>query len=206
MAMKAQAPVGAPAASPKPWWLAAAGLIAVLAVLVATAYGRGTLPAETRDPGALVRWGYGVAQTVQNMTAAATIGALVFATFIVPPGLSGPVHGNPVSERFRPQRWQVSIPAFARIMAAGRCGRCSLDDLRRGGPGVQFRRHRRRAGFGQPRIRLPAGLLCHRAAHRCRVAVDRHHFGHRLDPDICRPLPRRAGRAPRCWPSAGCCR
>jgi putative copper resistance protein D len=87
VALKAPAAGGSPAVSPKLRWLAAAGVIALVVVLLATAYGRGTLPAETRDPGALVRWGYGVAQTMQNVAAAATIGALVFAAFIVPPVL-----------------------------------------------------------------------------------------------------------------------
>lgn len=112
--MAVKSPAGTPAVSPKTWWLAVAGLIAVIAVLAASAYGRGLLPAETRDPGALVRWGYGIAQTVHNIAAAATIGALVFAAFIVPPSLSvrgrkrpGPDDAGPAAEH----------PAFTRVMA-----------------------------------------------------------------------------------------
>lgn len=113
MAVKSPA-AATSAAAPKLWWLAVAGLIAITAVVAATAYGRGVLPAETRDPGALVRWGYGIVQTVHNISAAATIGALVFAAFIVPPALSlsrrnkrpGPDSGMAIPEH----------PAFTRVM------------------------------------------------------------------------------------------
>ncbi len=112
--MAVKLPTGRPAAVPRLWWLAIAGLLAIAAVLVATAYGRGTLPAETRDPGSLVRWGFGIVQTVHNISAAATIGALVFAAFIVPPSMSrtrknkqaGSSAGAPAPEH----------PAFGRIM------------------------------------------------------------------------------------------
>lgn len=111
--MAVKSPAGTPAVSPKPWWLAVAGLIAVIAVLAATAYGRGLLPAEVRDPGALVRWGYGIVQTVHNIAAAATIGALVFAAFIVPPAPS--VRGR---KRPGPDTGSgAEHPAFTRVMA-----------------------------------------------------------------------------------------
>lgn len=110
MALKSVA--GTPQASPKPWWLAAAGLVAVTMVIAATAYGRGVLPAETRDPGALVRWGYGIVQTVHNISAAATIGALVFAAFIVPPALSRPRK----NKRTGQEPGAAEHPAFTRIM------------------------------------------------------------------------------------------
>ncbi|ADX75171.1 putative membrane protein (plasmid) [Pseudarthrobacter phenanthrenivorans Sphe3] len=103
---------GTPA--PKLWWLAIAGLIAIAVVVAATVYGRGVLPAETRDPGALVRWGYGIVQTIHNISAAATIGALVFAAFIVPPALSPPRRSKPSgrdTETGAPEH-----PAFTRIM------------------------------------------------------------------------------------------
>ncbi|AFR31253.1 cytochrome c oxidase assembly protein [Arthrobacter sp. Rue61a] len=120
MASKAPAATGSAAISPKLRWLAAAGVIAVIVVLVATAYGRGTLPAETRDPGALVRWGYGVAQTVQNVAAAATIGALVFAAFIVPPVLRGRRGGGSGSRTTGMSGAEIAAadehPAFSRIM------------------------------------------------------------------------------------------
>lgn len=118
MALKAPAAGGSTAVSPKLRWFAAAGVIAVVVVLVATAYGRGTLPAETRDPGALVRWGYGVAQTLQNIAAAATIGALVFAAFIVPPVLKG--RKNAGRAGYGVTAAQIAAadehPAFSRIM------------------------------------------------------------------------------------------
>lgn len=116
MALKAPAPADGQAVSPKLRWLAVAGVIAVVAVLAATAYGRGTLPAETRDPGALVRWGYGVAQTVQNVAAAATIGALVFAAFIVPPVLRGRGPRTGARTDSTAAASAAEHPAFTRIM------------------------------------------------------------------------------------------
>ncbi|MCQ6273317.1 bifunctional copper resistance protein CopD/cytochrome c oxidase assembly protein [Pseudarthrobacter sp. R1] len=110
--MASKSPAGMPEASPKPWWLAVAGLIAVVIVVIASAYGRGVLPAETRDPGALVRWGYGIVQTVHNISAAATIGALVFAAFIVPPALSRPRKRKPAGQDAE----AGEHPAFTRLM------------------------------------------------------------------------------------------
>ncbi|MDE8669986.1 cytochrome c oxidase assembly protein [Pseudarthrobacter sp. H3Y2-7] len=112
--MAVRSAAGTPEVSPKPWWLAVAGLIAVTVVLAATVYGRGVLPAETRDPGALVRWGFGIVQTVHNIAAAATIGALVFAAFIVPPALTGRGGKRRGSDAAGPP---AEHPAFTRIMA-----------------------------------------------------------------------------------------
>ena len=110
-----KAPANAPTVSPRLVWLGVAGVIAVVAVLAATAYGRGTLPPELRDPGALVRWGYGIAQTLQNTAAAATIGALVFAATIIPPEVRGPGRRTPWRKDAdaAPAR---EHPAFTRIM------------------------------------------------------------------------------------------
>ncbi|UKA56726.1 cytochrome c oxidase assembly protein (plasmid) [Arthrobacter sp. FW305-BF8] len=115
MALKAPAATGNAAVLPRTRWLAVAVAVALTVVLAATAFGQGTLEAEVRDPGAVVRWGYGVAQILQNLSAAATIGALVFAAFIVPPS----------SQRRRrsPSGAAVPVvagnehPAFTRIMA-----------------------------------------------------------------------------------------
>jgi putative copper resistance protein D len=121
VALKAPAAGGSAAVSPKLRWLAVAGAIAVIVVLLATAYGRGSLPAETRDPGALVRWGYGVAQTMQNVAAAATIGALIFAAFIVPPLARGRRRGLCTDSRgpdlsAAQLSAEAEHPAFSRIM------------------------------------------------------------------------------------------
>ncbi|MFY9635323.1 MAG: CopD family protein, partial [Cellulosimicrobium cellulans] len=113
--MALKAPANAPTVSPRLVWLAVAGVIAVTAVLAATAYGRGTLPPETRDPGALVRWGYGIAQTLHNTAAAATIGALVFAATIIPPVMRSP--GRRTPGRKEPDASPArEHPAFTRIM------------------------------------------------------------------------------------------
>lgn len=97
MALKVSAPL-IRGAAPRLWWLAAVVTLAVCAVVVATAVGRQGLPALMRDPGAFVRWGYGVATTVQNIAVASTIGALIFAAFVVPP---------PNKERGRGIRWRL---------------------------------------------------------------------------------------------------
>lgn len=114
MVLKVPASSGKPAVAPRLSWLVVAGFIAVAVVVVATGYGRGTLPAETRDPGALVRWGYGVALTVQNVASAATIGALVLAVFIVPPLLRAPGRKPPVPGN--PAVGADEHPAFSRIL------------------------------------------------------------------------------------------
>ncbi|APX00458.1 cytochrome c oxidase assembly protein [Arthrobacter sp. QXT-31] len=118
MALKAPTATGNRAISPPLRWLAIAGAVALTVVLAATAYGQGVLAAEVRDPGAVVRWGYGVAQTLQNLSAAATIGALFFAAFIIPPTARGG-RRRPSA----PPRAALSAaagdehPAFTRIMA-----------------------------------------------------------------------------------------
>ncbi|WP_024365441.1 cytochrome c oxidase assembly protein [Arthrobacter sp. TB 26] len=113
--MALKAPANAPTVSPRLVWLAVAGVIAVTAVLAATAYGRGTLPPETRDPGALVRWGYGIAQTLHNTAAAATIGALVFAASIIPPAMRSPGRSTP-GRKEQDRAPAQEHPAFTRIM------------------------------------------------------------------------------------------
>lgn len=117
MALRASTSQQRPAFTPRPVWLVVAGIIALAVVVAATAYGRGTLPAEARDPGALVRWGYGVAQTAHNTAMAATIGALVFAVIIVPPTLKEP--GRGARDRagvFPGAPATPEHPAFTRIM------------------------------------------------------------------------------------------
>ncbi|GKV71862.1 MULTISPECIES: cytochrome c oxidase assembly protein [Pseudarthrobacter] len=116
MALKVSTSQERPAVSPRPVWLAAACAIALVVVLAATAYGRGTLPAETRDPGALVQWGYGLAQTVHNLAAAATIGGLVFAAFIIPPTLRSSGRASRTRHDEQGPTTGAEHPAFTRIM------------------------------------------------------------------------------------------
>ncbi|TNB75705.1 copper resistance protein CopD [Arthrobacter sp. BB-1] len=115
MALKASTSQERPTVSPGPVWLAAACAVALVVVLAATAYGRGTLPAETRDPGALVQWGYGLAQTIHNLAAAATIGGLVFAAFILPP-LKSAARASRTGDRPQGPATGAEHPAFTRIM------------------------------------------------------------------------------------------
>lgn len=60
-------------------------VFALLAVLVALAYGGGASAPALLDPGPLVRWGLPVANLFVNLSAAAMIGALLMACFALSP-------------------------------------------------------------------------------------------------------------------------
>jgi putative copper resistance protein D len=82
---------GAPRAGARPWWLIAAGpaavVVTVLAVLGAGAFsGAFGAPAGFADPGAGVRWGLPVATVLTELAVSVTLGALVAAACLVPPG------------------------------------------------------------------------------------------------------------------------
>ena len=84
-------PGGTPSVPPRPWWLVAAGpaavLVAVLAVLLGGA-SSGAFQALSgfTDPGALVRYGLPVVTTLTELSVAVTLGSLVTAACLVPPG------------------------------------------------------------------------------------------------------------------------
>lgn len=75
-------PVTAPRTTSLP--LGLLGLVAVVVVVAATAFGGGAAPLELGDPGAFVRWSLPVLRTIHDGAAAVTIGALALAAFIVP--------------------------------------------------------------------------------------------------------------------------
>lgn len=114
MALKVPASINSRDTAPKLWWLAVVIVLAVCTVLVASAVGRAGLPTLMRDPGAIVRWGYGVAKTVQNIAVASTIGALIFAAFIVPPSRQGKVNKGAVGVALGANGREH--PAFTRVM------------------------------------------------------------------------------------------
>ncbi|WP_435200626.1 cytochrome c oxidase assembly protein [Janibacter sp. GS2] len=60
------------------------GLVTVVVVVAATAFGGGAAPLDLGDPGAFVRWSLPVLRTIHDAAAAVTIGALALAAFIVP--------------------------------------------------------------------------------------------------------------------------
>lgn len=66
-----------------PATLAAAALVALV---VALAYGGGAAPLLQGDPGAVVRWGLPVAKLAVNLSAALMAGSLVLALFALKPG------------------------------------------------------------------------------------------------------------------------
>lgn len=114
MALRVPSSINKYGAAPRLWWLAGVVILAVCTVLVASAVGRAGLPTLIRDPGAFVRWGYGVAKTVQNIAVASTIGALIFAAFIVPPARQGTISKNSVVAAQAANGREH--PAFTRVM------------------------------------------------------------------------------------------
>ncbi|WP_338748745.1 cytochrome c oxidase assembly protein [Janibacter alittae] len=60
------------------------GLLTVVVVVAATAFGGGAAPLELGDPGPFVRWSLPTLRAIHDGAAAVTIGALVLAAFIVP--------------------------------------------------------------------------------------------------------------------------
>ncbi|WP_277453056.1 cytochrome c oxidase assembly protein [Janibacter sp. DB-40] len=60
------------------------GVLTVLVVVAATAFGGGAAPLQLGDPGPFVRWSLPTLRAVHDGAAAVTIGALVLAAFIVP--------------------------------------------------------------------------------------------------------------------------
>lgn len=82
---------GTPGVPPRPWWLVAAGpgavLVAVLAVLLGGTFsGAFAALGGFSDPGALVRYGLPTATVLTELSVAATLGTLVAAACLVPPG------------------------------------------------------------------------------------------------------------------------
>lgn len=64
--------------------LALFGILTVVVVVAATAFGGGAAPLELGDPGPFVRWSLPTLRAIHDGAAAVTIGALVLAAFIVP--------------------------------------------------------------------------------------------------------------------------
>lgn len=60
------------------------GVISVVVVVAATAFGGGAAPLDLGDPGPFVRWSLPTLRVVHDIAAAVTIGALGLAAFIVP--------------------------------------------------------------------------------------------------------------------------
>ncbi|WP_402463090.1 cytochrome c oxidase assembly protein [Isoptericola aurantiacus] len=78
-------------AEPRPWWVVAAGpgavVVAVLALLAAGTFSDAFDALGTfSDPGALARWGLPVATVLAEVGVSVTLGCLVAAACLVPPG------------------------------------------------------------------------------------------------------------------------
>ncbi len=89
-------------------WLVLAGAVVLGALVVALLYTGAAAARQLGDPGALTRWGLPVAKVLNNTAAAATIGALVLAVFMLP---------RRVGPRGRkPAETAAEHPAFSRVM------------------------------------------------------------------------------------------
>ncbi|NKX50235.1 copper resistance protein CopD, partial [Arthrobacter deserti] len=97
-------------------WLLGGGAVVVLALVAALVFSGAAAARTLSDPGALTRWALPLARSVHNLSAAAVIGALVFAVGILPPRLRP-------SRRGREDRDgdAAGHPAFTRVLtlAAG---------------------------------------------------------------------------------------
>lgn len=60
------------------------GLVTVVVVVAATAFGGGAAPLDLGDPGPLVRWSLPTLRAIHDLAAATTVGALVLGAFVVP--------------------------------------------------------------------------------------------------------------------------
>ncbi|KRE39467.1 hypothetical protein ASG73_03885 [Janibacter sp. Soil728] len=78
--MSTTSSIGRTSSSP----LGVLGLVSIVVVLAATAFGGGAAALELGDPGPLVRWSLPILRTLHDAAAAVTVGALVIGAFLVP--------------------------------------------------------------------------------------------------------------------------
>ncbi|PFG35001.1 putative copper resistance protein D [Sanguibacter antarcticus] len=88
--MASRRPAQAPPDAPRSWVGVPVGvvLLALLAVVVGGAFSDAFTTQLLLDPGAVVRWGLPVATVVSELAVAVTLGGLVLAAFVVPPGVA----------------------------------------------------------------------------------------------------------------------
>jgi cytochrome c oxidase assembly factor CtaG/putative copper export protein len=94
-------------------WLLAAAAVVVVALVAALTFSGAAAARTLSDPGALTRWALPLAKTIHNLSAAAVIGALVFAVAILPPRLRRPGRGKAGDD----DDGGAEHPAFTRTMA-----------------------------------------------------------------------------------------
>ncbi|MDO5618628.1 cytochrome c oxidase assembly protein [Kocuria sp.] len=74
----------------KPWWLTGPLVAMLVALVLALAFSGAAAPQQVADPGALVRWGLPLAETLRNVALISTIGSLVLAVGVVPHTVRAP--------------------------------------------------------------------------------------------------------------------
>ena len=89
--------------------LVVAGVVVLLALVIALFYSGASAARQLGDPGALTRWGLPIAKALNNTAAAATIGALVFAVVMLPRQVTGKAGRTPKPDA-------AEHPAFARVL------------------------------------------------------------------------------------------
>lgn len=93
-----------PTRRPGPWRVSTLVVVAVVTVVVCVWFSGAALPALVLDPGPVVRWGLPVAETLGEVLAATTIGALVLAVAVLPrrgeraAGARRPARGGPAAD------------------------------------------------------------------------------------------------------------
>nr|WP_312856831.1 cytochrome c oxidase assembly protein [Arthrobacter mobilis] len=98
-------------------WLLGAAAVVVLALVAALTFSGAAAARALSDPGALTRWALPLAKGVHNLSAAAVIGALVFAVGILPPRLRPPGRGRADAAGRRGGGDDPEHPAFSRTLA-----------------------------------------------------------------------------------------
>jgi len=93
-----------PRRGPGPWRTVVLVVVAVAAAVAGVAFSGAALPGLVLDPGPVVRWGLPVAETIAEVLAAATVGALVLAVCVLPrredrpAGARRPARGAPLAD------------------------------------------------------------------------------------------------------------
>lgn len=79
-----ESPAAGTGVSLNPWAVTVVVVMAMVGMTAALLYGGAAAPREVTDPGALVRWGLPVLETVHNLALAVVLGALLLAVGVVP--------------------------------------------------------------------------------------------------------------------------
>ena len=97
-----------------PWTVVVVLVTAMIGMSAALLYGGAAAPREVTDPGALVRWGLPVLETIHNISMTAVLGALLFAIGVVP-RFTGTGRKRP-PRNHREQHGEAEHPVFTSVL------------------------------------------------------------------------------------------